>query len=203
MTSDWGSKSRPSLFPEPGTTRESVVFLVGASGSGKTVIGKRASESTGWGLYDTDAQILSRTGTERISDIFDTRGESYFRQLESECLSEIIDTGTSLIVATGGGLPGIPGMMEKLNGVGFSVYLKANAATLWKRLNTDPRQLEDRPLLRGAGPDELKRLIGKRESAYIEASLTLDTDQLSVDQVCALLITQIESIRQGSYDGER
>ena len=51
-----------------------VVFLVGASGSGKTVIGSRVSSLIRWELYDTDAEILKMTGADRISDIFETQG---------------------------------------------------------------------------------------------------------------------------------
>jgi len=51
-----------------------VVFLVGASGSGKTVIGSRVSSLIHWELYDTDAEILKMTGADRISDIFETQG---------------------------------------------------------------------------------------------------------------------------------
>ena len=58
-------------------------FLVGASGSGKTVIGSRASSLIHWELYDTDTdtdtEILKMTGADRISDIFETQGEELFR----------------------------------------------------------------------------------------------------------------------------
>ena len=54
-------------------------FLVGASGSGKTVIGSRVSSLIRWELYDTDAEILKMTGADRISDIFETQGEELFR----------------------------------------------------------------------------------------------------------------------------
>ena len=54
-------------------------FLVGASGSGKTVIGSRVSSLIHWELYDTDAEILKMTGADRISDIFETQGEELFR----------------------------------------------------------------------------------------------------------------------------
>ena len=50
-------------------------FLVGASGSGKTVIGSRVSSLIRWELYDTDAEILKMTGADRISDIFETHLE--------------------------------------------------------------------------------------------------------------------------------
>jgi shikimate kinase len=179
---------------EPRSGPGALIALVGASGSGKTVIAERAAKGTGWQPYDTDAQILIRTGATRISDIFDMHGEVYFRGLEIQCLDDIAGLPPRIIVATGGGLPAIPGVMERLNGYGVTVYLKASVGTLWKRLNTDPRQLENRPLLRRDGKETLERLLRERERVYSAATVTLDTDQLSVDEVAALVVTQIRSM---------
>ena len=170
------------------------VFLVGPSGSGKTVIAGRAAKDSGWRLYDTDAEILAKTGASRISDIFDEQGEAFFRGLERECMAAVLRESERLIVATGGGLPAIPGMIDEINRSGVSVYLKASVATLWKRLNVDPRQLEDRPLLRDGGEATLDELLRARDSVYGQAAVTLDTDQLSVDEACALVTAQLRSM---------
>jgi shikimate kinase len=167
------------------------MFLVGASGSGKTVIAERATGTTGWRLYDTDAAILADAGRPRISDIFEEEGEPAFRRLESKQLDVVLREGSRTIVATGGGLPAIPGAMALMNGNGVTIYLKASISALWKRLNSDPQQLADRPMLREGGKDALQRLLDEREDTYSEATLTIDTDQLSVDEVCAHLVTQV------------
>lgn len=170
------------------------LFLIGPSGSGKTAIAKQAAVASDWALYDTDAQILATTGCLRISDIFDMHGEKYFRNLERECLESVVSRGDNVVVATGGGLPAIPGAMMAINAAGRSVYLKASLDTLWKRLSVDPRQLEDRPLLRDGGVDALHDLLCERETAYAQAAVILDTDQLSLGEACALVVTQIGSM---------
>jgi shikimate kinase len=174
-----------------------ILFLVGPSGSGKTVIGERAAKLSRWSLIDTDTYILQKTGFHKISDLFDASGEGFFREQEGACVDDIAKTPGNLIVATGGGLPAIPGMMNRLNELGVSVYLKAALDTLWKRLNTDPNQLDNRPLLRSDGKDTLRRLLEKREETYASATVTLDTDQLSVDEVSALLRTQLRLMQRG------
>src|SRR3954469_25496397 len=131
------------------------LILIGPSGSGKSAIAKRLATQSRWGLYDTDAVIRQGTGAHRIADIFDEKGEAYFRKLEAKCIEDMLEAPSPLVVATGGGLPAIDGMMDKLNTVGGSVYLRAGIETLWKRLNTDPRQLDDRPLLRVGGQESL------------------------------------------------
>src|ERR1700761_8488978 len=106
------------------------LVLVGPSGSGKSAIAKRIVVKSDWGLYDTDAVIREWTGAERISDIFDERGEDFFRDLEARCIADMLRAPTPLVVATGGGLPAIDGMMDRLNSVGVCVYLRAGIETL-------------------------------------------------------------------------
>ena len=180
-----------------------LVALIGASGSGKTVIAERAATATGWDAYDTDAVILERTRVDRISEIFDEHGEAYFRELERRCVDELGNLGPHVIVATGGGLPAIPGMMDRLNRLGVTVYLRASLDTLWKRLTTDPLQLENRPLLKTGGREALGRLLNEREPIYRRSSLIVDTEKLSVDEVTALLVTQVRSIDPGATGGSR
>jgi shikimate kinase len=173
------------------TTRRAIA-LIGASGSGKTVIGARVAERTGWRLFDTDSAILAASEAKQIDEIFAKQGEAHFRQLELACLDELTELGDEVIVATGGGMPAIPGVMEALNSRGQSVYLKASVDTLWQRLNLDPANFSNRPLLQRGGRDALQRLVTIREPIYEAATVTLDTDQLSVDEVCAFVVTQIE-----------
>jgi shikimate kinase len=178
------------------SARNTLIFLIGASGSGKTVIGERAAERTGWSLYDTDAEILAQTGAMRISDIFDQHGEEYFRQLESETLTQIVEMSSGVLVATGGGMPAIPGVMDRMCDAGVTVYLRARLATLWKRVRADPQTVANRPLLRDNGEEVLGRLLADRQAIYSRAPLILDTDKLSVDEVCELVVTQIGSMQK-------
>ena len=173
-----------------------ILFLVGASGSGKTIIGQRLASNHGWALIDTDGEIIKKCG-KRISEIFSDNGEQFFRELESSCIDEVSSNNKlddRLIVATGGGLAAIPGMMERLNEIGVTIYLKASLETLWKRLSTDPKQLQDRPLLRDNGKEVLEDLLIERERHYYKSTLVVDTDQMDVDEVCELLAGQSDLI---------
>ena len=172
-----------------------VIFLVGASGSGKTVVGERAARLTNWTFFDTDAYILKETGVRDISAIFDEYGEGYFRRQEVACIEAVSQMSGSVLVATGGGLPAIPGLMARLNRIGISVYLKASLDTLWKRLAMDPQLLENRPLLRSGGKAALAGMLDGRGDIYAQATMVLDTDRFSVDEVCGLLVAQIMSIQ--------
>jgi shikimate kinase len=117
-------------------------------------------------------------------------GEVYFRQLEVQTINDVVDgrPQSHRIVATGGGLPCIEGMMQRLRGLGSVVYLSASMGELWNRLTVDPQALQLRPLLWKSGRAGLERLIKIREPIYQMATITLHTDGLDIDQVVDALI---------------
>jgi shikimate kinase len=182
----------------PGVT----IFLVGASGSGKTVIARKVAQKNNWQLFDTDAEILRAVGAQRIADIWAERGEPYFRQLERETIERLPEPDDCQIVATGGGLPAVPEMMDRLNNLGVTIYLKATLDALWNRLSVDPRELEDRPLLQEDGKNTLGRLLRARQPLYNQSAITLDTDKLSITEVCNLVVAEITSVLAG-INGDR
>ena len=164
------------------------LFLIGPSGSGKRAVGERLGRMIGYPFLDTDAEVVRKSGARDVTEVFDTRGEPFFRDLEKKLVDEIIDSNRPIVVATGGGMPAIPHVMSLLNHHGLTIYLKAAVGTLWSRLTSDPREIASRPLLKNQGEERLRQLVAEREPVYMEAAVTLRTDSLSVDEVCAALI---------------
>ena len=78
-----------------------MLYFIGFMGVGKTTIGKEFALKHNIKFIDTDKKI-SEKSKKTISDIFQSKGETYFRKLESQILKEI---SQDTIVACGGGLP--------------------------------------------------------------------------------------------------
>ena len=76
-----------------------MIFLTGAPASGKTTLGRRLATALGVSFVDLDAEIV-RVAGQAIPEIFATRGEAAFRDLEARTLTQIRDAG---VVALGGG----------------------------------------------------------------------------------------------------
>ncbi|MCL4553279.1 MAG: shikimate kinase [Candidatus Marsarchaeota archaeon] len=169
-----------------------LVFLVGPSGSGKTVVAKRLARRLGWEVRDTDSLVAARA-KRQIHEIFEEMGEAHFRKLEVQVIDELVGgcAQRPLIVATGGGLPEIDGMMQRLLSLGYVVYLSASLDVLWNRLTVDPQDLQIRPLLRHSGRAGLERLMKKRDPIYRMSTVTLRTDELDLAQVVAALVRQL------------
>ena len=68
---------------------KSNIILIGYMGCGKSTIGRKMAEVLSVPFLDTDQWIEEREGI-TISEIFSTKGEAYFRDLETECLKELL-----------------------------------------------------------------------------------------------------------------
>lgn len=80
-----------------------MIFLAGAPASGKTTLGRRLAERLSVPFVDLDDEIVAAAGTS-IPEIFASRGEPAFRDLEAETLSAVVrDRDASSVVALGGG----------------------------------------------------------------------------------------------------
>ena len=81
------------------------IYLAGFMGSGKSTVGAALANQIGWDFVDLDAEIEQEEG-EKISAIFDRRGETEFRRIEREAIRRRvrrIECGCPTVVALGGG----------------------------------------------------------------------------------------------------
>ena len=89
------------IYREIRASKENIV-LTGMPGSGKTTVGTQLSETLNRPFYDTDAEIVKKTGKE-ISELFTEYGNDGFRRLEAETIAGLAATVTGAVIATGGG----------------------------------------------------------------------------------------------------
>lgn len=89
-----------SIFNELYKNKENIV-LIGMPGSGKTTIGKKLSQILSKDFIDTDELIVNKENTP-IPEIFKTKGEAGFRDIESSIIKEV-SALHSKVIATGGG----------------------------------------------------------------------------------------------------
>lgn len=145
---------------------KSNIILIGYMGCGKTTLGKKISYRERIAMLDTDKMIEQRQ-KKTISEIFDEDGEPAFRQMETECLKEIMEYSDRYVVSVGGGLPMKEENRELMKKLGTVVYLKARPETIYGRLKNDTT----RPLLRGDDPQgKIRTMIETRNPAYEDAA---------------------------------
>lgn len=162
------------------------IILLGFMGSGKTTIGKQLAEVLDFPFLDTDELIASKSGLS-VNEFFSIHGEQAFREEEKHII-ESLSSHPGFVLAVGGGLPAIPGMMQRLNELGTTIYLNVSHEELLRRLKMDRAE---RPLLKDHTERSLEmkmqELFSARESIYRQAVLVISNDRLTVDDVIDLL----------------
>ena len=144
---------------------------MGYMGAGKTTLGKALSKTTGIPLYDLDKFIENRM-RKTIGQLFEERGEDYFRQIERNMLHEVAEF-ENVIISCGGGTPCYADNMDYLNRQGETIYLKAEPETLFQHLRM---ARIPRPLFKGMTDEEVRQFIvshlREREPFYLKAKHT-------------------------------
>ena len=129
-------------------------------GCGKTTLGRAVALAASMRFIDLDELIEEQEGM-TVRQIFERHGEPYFRNIERETLREVAGL-ENVIIATGGGTPCQPGLMEIMNDSGLTVYLTTTLDTLHRRL-LEGRST--RPLIAKLDDDALRRFISEALSA--------------------------------------
>jgi shikimate kinase len=163
------------------------IYLIGMMGSGKSTIGPLLAEHLGYSFLDTDTTIEKLVG-QSVTEIFQTVGETEFRQIETQVLAEV-SAHLRLIVATGGGIA-----MERENWnhlhQGLVIWLNPQVEILVERLQDDTT----RPLLADATDlqSKLAAMLAERRHRYAEADIQISIAQnLTTEEIIDRILTAI------------
>jgi len=160
-----------------------IISLIGYMGSGKSHISKILSDKINFKLIDLDKEISWRNKL-TIPEIFEKKGEIYFRKLERETLEEILATQENIVLSLGGGTPVYYNNMEIINNNSKSIFLRASIATLTERIS---KQKEKRPLIAKISDEDLPEFIAKhlfeRNVFYSKAQFSIGTDNKTPEEI--------------------
>jgi shikimate kinase len=167
------------------------IFLLGYMGSGKSFIGKQLANSLEYDFLDLDNEI-EKENNMTISEIFDRKGEIFFRKAERQKLEELLELDSPTVVALGGGTPCYGDNMEIIKsrpGI-KSVYLKLNIENLKERLS---KEKASRPMISHLETDELleefiRKHLFERGFYYNQSDFIVDSNSKTVSDI----ITEIQ-----------
>jgi shikimate kinase len=170
------------------------IILIGYMGSGKSTIGKNVAVVLDFKYLDLDDVIEESEGT-TISEIFKSKGEIYFRKIESTFLENVLNINNNTVISLGGGTPCYGNNIELIKNSknASSIYLKASITTLAERLFLERHK---RPLISHLDDvNELTEFIGKhlfeRSFYYAQSDLTINTDTKTTDEVVESIVINL------------
>lgn len=184
-----GRGPRPLVAAAQRALGERNLVLVGFMGTGKSALGRRAAAALGRPFRDTDRMVEHATGC-RIAELFATRGEPAFRELEAQAVAQVA-AARRQVVSTGGGVLGREANRRALRATGVLVALQARPEVILQRVGGGAAGL-GRPLLAVADPlERIRALLAERAAWYADADLTLDTSDRDLD---ALLLALLQAL---------
>ena len=140
------------VFASVFAAKENIV-LTGMPGSGKSTVG-RMLDLEGYEFIDTDAELERRCGC-TIRELIDTKGEKYFRDLETEVIRDV-SAENCRIISTGGGAILREENVRSLKRNGRVFFINAELSRLCAT--------EDRPLSNTR--EKLENLYNERKEIY-------------------------------------
>ncbi len=151
------------------------LYLIGMPGSGKTTIGNLLSQKLNLTFIDLDAVILkNHTNFNSINEIFEIKGENFFRQIEKKNL-RLISNDSCILIATGGGTPCFFDNIDFMLSSGLTVFLNPDLYILHAYIVQEKKK---RPLFKNKTDDELyydlKKMYKKRLRFYNKAHIVIN-----------------------------
>ena len=157
------------------------ITFCGMMGSGKSVIGKKFAKTINFDFIDTDKLIEEKTG-KLINEIFNEFGEDYFRTLEEEIISKILNKKNH-VFSLGGGVMINKKLRSIIKKNSFNIYLQVEIDTLSKRLASS----NNRPLINKKDiKEKLLELMNKRKKFYEQANLIISNKDKVSDTIYEL-----------------
>jgi shikimate kinase len=157
------------------------VALIGFMGAGKTTVAALLAQRLGYDAVDTDTLVEERAGA-TVAQIFATKGEAAFRDLEAEVLAGLA-ARSRVVVATGGGAPA-----QERNRAFFQAaatfHLRVSLSGARERTRGDG----GRPLLQQE-EDAIQRLYSLRVPRYELLGIPVETEGMSANDVAEKIMT--------------
>lgn len=157
---------------------ENNIILIGFMGTGKTAVGKRLAALLNMDFYDTDREVESVTGM-TISQLYTKYGEVRFRSEENLAIKRLVNNKNS-VIALGGAVVLDKKIIDMISEKGVIVCLTAKPEIIYERV----KRRNNRPFLKkGNMYDTILELLDKREEVYKCADFTVDTSDLSFQEI--------------------
>jgi shikimate kinase len=153
------------------------IVLVGPPGSGKTSVGEEVAGLLGTAFSDPDHLIESQLNS-TIPEIFERRGEAFFRNIESEIVATLLGKQPHVISPGGGWILAVHESGTRYSNA-LIIYLETSPERIVERLEG----AAGRPVMGDGSLSAVEGLLAVRRTAYEASEAVVATDGKDVAQV--------------------
>ena len=162
------------------------IVLLGMMGSGKSTIGFLLSKNINCSFLDVDKFIEKETNL-KIHDIFQKKGENYFRDIEEKITLKLLKS-KGKIISLGGGAFLNKNIRKEILKNHISFWLNWKSSTLINRILKSKK----RPIAFNSNENDLRKLIGERSNIYAEAKFKINCETLTKNMIVKNIIKLYE-----------
>ncbi len=164
--------------------KPTIFYLVGLMGSGKTYLGRSLAKKNDFLFIDLDKAIEEQEQL-TINEIFEIKGQQFFRDIETETLQQIRKKKTKdlqkpIIIATGGGTACFNNNMVLMNNSGITIWLNENIEKIEHRVFSNKQK---RPLLNTIADKDLLEyldaLLQSRKIFYAQSKYCFSGNEIA------------------------
>lgn len=174
--------------------KKKIYYLTGFMAAGKSTIGPILANTLGWDFFDLDKEVEKQEGI-KIVELFERKGEEYFRKIETALLKKLSENDES-IISLGGGAIASEVNFEIIKSSGKIIYLKSSPEMAYRRL----RFKKDRPAFIFDGVEDpskeqfierIIQLLDSRKKYYEQCDFIVDTDNQTVGKTVDIIANYI------------
>ena len=164
------------------------LLLTGMMGVGKSTVGKKLAEKLKLKFIDID-QIIEKKEKRTIKEIFEDKGEGYFRKIEKKISLEELKKSNA-VIALGGGAFMDSSIRKEAKNLSISFWLDLGLESLLIRL----KNVKKRPLLNQDRLEEsVNKIYSQRKKIYNKSNFKIKCNLMNVDQIVDKIVKLYEN----------
>jgi len=157
-------------------------------GVGKSTVGKKLAKKLKLKFIDID-KIIEKKEKRTIKEIFEDKGEGYFRKIEKKISLEELKKSNS-VIALGGGACMDSSIRKEAENLSISFWLDLSLESLLIRL----KNVKKRPLLNQDRLEEsVNKIYSERKKIYNKSDFKIKCNLMNAGQIVSKIIKLYES----------
>ena len=163
------------------------IVLIGMMAAGKTTIGFKLAKKLKYEFIDIDTEI-EKSENQKIADIFQIKGEEYFRKVEERVSLNLLEN-TRGVISIGGGAFLNEKIRKKIKKNSCSFWLDWKIRTILNRISKNKR----RPLALKLNNKDITSLYQKRVKFYKLSDFKVNCEEKNKNEIINQIITIIKN----------
>ena len=158
------------------------IVLIGMMAAGKTTIGSKLAKKLNYNFFDVDFEI-EKLENNKIINIFENKGESYFRKVEERLSLNFVEKN-NCVISLGGGAFINENIRKKIQKNSHSFWLNWKIKTILDRISKN----KNRPIALNLNNKDLADLYKKRVKFYKLSDFRVNCEKKNKNEIIKIIL---------------